>query len=110
MEDTQLIIHHGINGFIKQVHGQEMSRSIDHQAPVNESRLVNDLYWQFFLNTVFELVPGTFEGLQESLQPTNQTDKGLRLQTGLLFGNVQGVGLLFGREDAAEFRLFDLHC
>ncbi len=61
VENTQFVIHHGIDGFIKKVHGQEMPGSINHESAINESGLVLDDDGKHFLGTFLELVPGTLK-------------------------------------------------
>lgn len=63
MKNVQFIIHHGVDRFIKQVYGKEMSGSINHQAPVDKLRLILDCYWYSFLNAFFIFVFWTLEGL-----------------------------------------------
>lgn len=40
VEDTHFVVHHSIDSFIEQVHGEEMPGGIDHKPSINEARLI----------------------------------------------------------------------
>ncbi len=109
MEHVQLVVHHGINRFVQQVHGQKVSRRIHHEPSVNECWLIFNLNRQFLLKTFLVLEPGAFKRLQEGLEPTHHADVSLGFEVGLVGCDVQAVGLLFGCEDASQLWLFDLN-
>lgn len=61
MKNTQLIVHHGINRLIQQMHGQKVPRGINHQPSVNERRLILDENGQMALVTVLVSVSFALE-------------------------------------------------
>lgn len=109
MEDAELVVHHGVNGFVEQMHGQEVPRGINHEASVNECRFVFDLNGELMLQAFFILEPGTLKRLEESLKPAQNSDVSICFEVGFIGCDVQAVRLLFGGEDAFELWFFDLN-
>jgi hypothetical protein len=53
MKDTEFVVHHGVDGFVDEGNREEMTRCINHQSPIGESRLILYDKWQFIELAIF---------------------------------------------------------
>lgn len=111
VKNTELVVHHSIDGFIDKLEWEVMSRSIDHNRSVFKNRLIFHKYrkpsdvTELRLDRVSE--PIAREQLRECFQSTYKRYVGWPLQSRLSVCSVESVAFLRLCEHTTERGIFN---